>query len=81
MEKNSGSVLDMKRSCLVTKSVKRLLNEFQCVYGEKLRRLEGEIKGSQEEILRVGEHPKPNHFLLDLVNRLSFGYYDRSINI
>lgn len=54
MDKNNSSVLEIKRSCLVTKSVKCLLNEFQCVYGEKLRRLECEIKGSQEEILQVG---------------------------
>ncbi|XP_060755736.1 227 kDa spindle- and centromere-associated protein-like isoform X2 [Neoarius graeffei] len=53
MDKNRGSVLEVNRSGLVTKSVKRLLNEFQCVYGEKLRRLEGEITGSQEEILRM----------------------------
>ncbi|KAK3515449.1 hypothetical protein QTP70_021407 [Hemibagrus guttatus] len=52
MDRNSGSVLEMKRSCLVSKSVKSLLNEFQCVYEEKLRRLECEVKGSQEEILR-----------------------------
>lgn len=67
MDINSGSVLEPKRSCLVIKSVKRLLNEFQCVYGEKLRRLECEIKGSQEEILRVGDHPRPCNFSLDLV--------------
>lgn len=77
MDKNSGSVLEIKRSGLVTKSVKRLLNEFQCVYGEKLRRLEGEIKGSQEEILRVCKHPKPNSFLLDLVSRFFFGFESR----
>ncbi|XP_017309146.2 trichohyalin isoform X2 [Ictalurus punctatus] len=53
MDKNNSSVLEIKRSCLVTKSVKCLLNEFQCVYGEKLRRLECEIKGSQEEILQM----------------------------
>ncbi|XP_053343504.1 myosin heavy chain, striated muscle-like isoform X2 [Clarias gariepinus] len=44
MEKNTGSSV---------KSVKRLLNEFQCVYGEKLRRLECESNGPQEEILRM----------------------------
>lgn len=69
MDKNTG--LEKKRSCLVTKSVRRLLKEFQCVYGEKLRRLEGEIKGSQEEILRVCE-PKP--LFMNLVIRLSFSY-------
>ncbi|XP_053084004.1 putative leucine-rich repeat-containing protein DDB_G0290503 isoform X2 [Pangasianodon hypophthalmus] len=53
MDKSSSSVLEMKRSCLVSKSVKCLLNEVQSVYGEKLRRLEWEMKGSQEEILRV----------------------------
>ncbi|KAK2814814.1 hypothetical protein Q7C36_023080 [Tachysurus vachellii] len=37
----------------VSKSVKCLLNEVQCVYREKLRDLEGDIKGSQEEILRT----------------------------
>ncbi|KAF4075656.1 hypothetical protein AMELA_G00221280 [Ameiurus melas] len=53
MDRKNGSVLEMKRSCLVTRSVQCLLNEFQCVYGEKLRRLECEIKGSQEEILQT----------------------------
>ncbi|XP_058232560.1 plectin-like isoform X2 [Hemibagrus wyckioides] len=53
MDRDTGSVLKMKRRCLVSKSVKTLLNEVQCVYGEKLRRLEGEVKGSQEEILRM----------------------------
>ncbi|MCJ8745865.1 hypothetical protein PDJAM_G00135330 [Pangasius djambal] len=53
MDNSSSSVLEMKRSCLVSKSVKGLLNEVQSVYGEKLRRLEWEMKGSQEEILRM----------------------------
>lgn len=47
----------------VSKSVKCLLNEVQCVYREKLRDLEGDIKGSQEEILRVGGNHKINNFL------------------
>lgn len=82
MDKSSESVMEIKRSGVVTKSVKGLLNEFQCVYGEKLRRLEGEIKGSQEEVLRVGEHPKQNDFRLDFfsfsgVSQISFGYINK----
>lgn len=67
MDRNNGSVLEVKRS-QATKSVKRLLTEFQCVYGEKLRRLEGEIKGSLEENLRVGGPPKPLPFQFNYSN-------------
>ncbi|KAI5092026.1 hypothetical protein C0J45_17657 [Silurus meridionalis] len=53
MDQNLCSGLEEKPSCPVNKSVKGLLNEVQSVYGEKLRRLECEIKCSPEEILKM----------------------------